>query len=327
MIAAIYARKSNEQNGVADEEKSVARQVERARAYAARKGWTVADEHVYRDDGISGAEFEKRRPGLARLMNALKPRPSFAALIMMEEERLGREQIETAYLLKQIITAGVRVHYYLDDQERVLDSPTDKLLMHVATFASEVERVKARQRTYDAMAHRARAGRSTGGLTFGYVNRPVLDAAGRRSYVERTVEPREAGVIERIFRLAADGCGVKRIAGVLNAEASPAPIPRRRGRPRGWAPSSVREILARERIGAWRCGTARASATTGDRSASVLATRPNGSGSRPRRYGSSPTSSGRPPTSNSTVGARSTSPRTRGTGSDVRPAGSSPPIY
>ena len=33
------------------------RQIERARAYAARKGSTVADEHVYTDDGISGAEL------------------------------------------------------------------------------------------------------------------------------------------------------------------------------------------------------------------------------------------------------------------------------
>ena len=32
MIAAIYARKSTEQNGVADEQKSVARQIEHARA-------------------------------------------------------------------------------------------------------------------------------------------------------------------------------------------------------------------------------------------------------------------------------------------------------
>jgi DNA invertase Pin-like site-specific DNA recombinase len=42
MLAAIYARKSTEQNGVADEQKSVARQVEHARAYADRKGWTVS---------------------------------------------------------------------------------------------------------------------------------------------------------------------------------------------------------------------------------------------------------------------------------------------
>jgi hypothetical protein len=39
MIAAIYARKSTEQGGVADEQKSVARQIEHARLYAERKGW------------------------------------------------------------------------------------------------------------------------------------------------------------------------------------------------------------------------------------------------------------------------------------------------
>ncbi len=108
MIAAIYARKSTEQNGVADEARSVTRQVEQASAYAARKGWTVADEHVYVDDGISGAEFAKR-PGFLRLMNALKPRPPFQVLVMSEESRLGREAIETSYALKQLVQAGVRV--------------------------------------------------------------------------------------------------------------------------------------------------------------------------------------------------------------------------
>jgi hypothetical protein len=46
MIAAIYARKSTEQTGVADEQRSVARQVEHARQYAERKGWTVAGGHT-----------------------------------------------------------------------------------------------------------------------------------------------------------------------------------------------------------------------------------------------------------------------------------------
>jgi DNA invertase Pin-like site-specific DNA recombinase len=43
MVAAIYARKSTEQNSVGDEEKSVARQIEHGKAYAARKGWAVDD--------------------------------------------------------------------------------------------------------------------------------------------------------------------------------------------------------------------------------------------------------------------------------------------
>ena len=72
MNAAIYARKSTDQL-VADEAKSVTRQVENARAFAVAKGWTVADAHIYIDDGISGAEFE-RRPGLQRLLATLPTR-------------------------------------------------------------------------------------------------------------------------------------------------------------------------------------------------------------------------------------------------------------
>ncbi len=160
MIASIYARKSTEQTGVADEAKSVTRQIEHAKAYAARKGWTVPDEHVYVDDGISGAEFANR-PGFVRLMAALKPRPPFQVLIMSEESRLGREAIETAYALKQLITAGVRVFFYLEDRERTFDSPTDKLLMSVTAFADELEREKARQRVNDAMQRKATAGHVT----------------------------------------------------------------------------------------------------------------------------------------------------------------------
>ena len=56
MIAAIYARKSTEQTGADADAKSVARQIDNARAFAASKGWTVADAHIYADDAISGAE-------------------------------------------------------------------------------------------------------------------------------------------------------------------------------------------------------------------------------------------------------------------------------
>jgi len=108
ITAAIYSRKSTEQD-VTEEAKSVTRQIEHARAYATRKGWTVADEHIYVDDGISGAEF-KKRPGLLRLLNAFDPTPPFQVLIMSEESRLGREQIETAYVLKTIMDAGAKIY-------------------------------------------------------------------------------------------------------------------------------------------------------------------------------------------------------------------------
>jgi DNA invertase Pin-like site-specific DNA recombinase len=62
MIAAVYVRKSTEQNGVAAEQKSIARQIDHARRYAERKGWAVDDASIFVDDGISGAEFANR-PG------------------------------------------------------------------------------------------------------------------------------------------------------------------------------------------------------------------------------------------------------------------------
>src|SRR4029079_7557820 len=167
MIAAIYARKSTEQSGVADDQKSVTRQIEHARAYAVKKGWTVSESAIFTDDGVSGAEFANR-PGFLRLMNALKPRPTFQVLIMSEESRLGREAIETAYALKQLVTSGVRVFFYLEDRERTLDSPTDKIMLSLTAFADELERERARQRTYDALLRKARAGHVTGGRLFGY---------------------------------------------------------------------------------------------------------------------------------------------------------------
>jgi DNA invertase Pin-like site-specific DNA recombinase len=93
MVAVVHARKSTEQNDVADEARSVTRQVEQARRYAAAKGWAVADQHIYVDDGISDAELANRR-GFLRLMNSLKPRPAYQVLVMSEESRLGREAIE-----------------------------------------------------------------------------------------------------------------------------------------------------------------------------------------------------------------------------------------
>jgi site-specific DNA recombinase len=238
MRASVYARKSTEQTGVSDELRSVARQIEHARAYAASKGWTVEATHVYVDDGISGAEFTTR-PGLLRLLNALKPRPPFDVLIVSEESRLGRETIETAYVLKQLITAGVRVFSYLEDRERTLNNATEKFMLSLQAMADEMEREKARVRTYDALKGKATAGYVTGGGCFGYRNDRRVDG------VHRVIDPNEAEIVRRIFTMAAQGCGLSRIAKSLNDQGVRSPRPQQ-GRPAGWAPSSVRALLHRD---------------------------------------------------------------------------------
>jgi len=136
------------------------------------------------------------------------------------------------------------VFFYMENRERTLDSPIDKIMLSLTTFADELEREKARQRTYDAMQRKARAGHVTGGRVFGYDNIDVVTPAGMRSHVMRQINDSEAAIVRHIFELCASGSGVRAIAKTLNDERAVAPRSQR-GRPRAWAPSSVHEVWRR----------------------------------------------------------------------------------
>ena len=56
----------------------------------------------------------------------------------------------------------MRVFFYLEDRERTLDYAMDKVMLSLTNFAAEMEREKARQRTYDAMLRKAKALHVTG---------------------------------------------------------------------------------------------------------------------------------------------------------------------
>ena len=105
-ICAVYARKSTKQDGD-PAALSVERQIATARAFATTRGWTIDEAYVCADTE-SGAEFS-RRPGLVRLLAALKPKPRFDVLLVTDRDRLGREQIETSFTLKTLIQAGVKI--------------------------------------------------------------------------------------------------------------------------------------------------------------------------------------------------------------------------
>ena len=272
MIAAIYARKSTAQSGPDDKSESVERQLANARVYATRKGWTVADAHVYADAGISGAEFGDRRPGLARLLNAPKPKPPFQVLVMSEESRLGRESIKVAYALKALVQAGVCVFLYLEDRERTIDTPTDKLLLSVAAYADELERERARQRTYDAMERKARALHVTGGKVYGYDNVEVAGADGRRLHVVRRINEGQAAVVRRIFALCTEGMGFTRIAKLLNEDGIASPR-----HASGWAPTAIRACSGPSTAARLR-GTRNRSGTAGASSDTWTGPSPSGSG-------------------------------------------------
>lgn len=150
MIAAIYARKSTDQK-VSEELKSVTRQVENARAFAAKNGWTVPDAFVFVDDGISGAEFEKRA-GFMRMMNLLEPRAPFQFLVVSEQKSIGREMSETSYVIKQIAQAGVEIYEYVHGRALTPKNALDKVLSSVQGFADEAHREATRERVHETHA-------------------------------------------------------------------------------------------------------------------------------------------------------------------------------
>ena len=88
------------------------------------------------------------------------------------------------------------------EERQAAAGATDKCLLSAVNFASEIEREKARQRTYDAMVRKARAGHATGGRTFGYSNYPIIGPDGRRERVERQINEQEATLVRRIFSSA-----------------------------------------------------------------------------------------------------------------------------
>ena len=114
-------------------------------------------------------------------------------------------------------------------------------MLSLTTFADELEREKARQRTYDALERKARAGHVTGGACFGYRNVEVVGADGRRSHVTQEVDSAEAAIVRQVFELCANGLGQKAIAKQLNMEGAQAPRAQQ-GRPRAMRLSGRRPI-------------------------------------------------------------------------------------
>lgn len=250
--AAIYARRSKDQN-VAEEAKSVTRQVDHARAFAIGRGWAVQDQHVYIDDGISGAEFE-RRDGLQRMLAHAR---EFDILIVSEQKSLGRESFETNFTIKQLDEAGVKVVEYVHGRTLTPSGWVDKVTSAVLSAADEGHREQTRERTKESHVDKFNRGHVVGGRVFGYKNVHVyngVDIHGnpRRSHVDREIDEAEAAVVRRIFELFASGSGLKAIAKQLTIDGAPSPKPfvrqdARYVQPiRGWAPATVRGILSRD---------------------------------------------------------------------------------
>src|SRR5260370_11119542 len=167
VTAGCYARKSTDEGDKAADAKSCARQIARAKEFAAKRGWRFDERYVFSDDGVSGAEF-RNRPSLNALLTAVKETHRLNVLIVSEQSRLGRDTIRTLALIQALNDSGVKIWSYLEDKELSLDDDIGEIGAFMKTWAGAPEARKASQRGRDQSRQLAEQGRSTGGELFCY---------------------------------------------------------------------------------------------------------------------------------------------------------------
>jgi site-specific DNA recombinase len=214
--AGIYARYSSDNQRDA----CIADQFRICRAFAARQGWTIADE--YSDHAVSGATL--LRPGFQVLMrDALNRR--FDVVLAESLDRFSRDQEDTAGLFKRLTFAGVNI---------VTLAEGDITHLHIgfkgtmnALFVKDLA-----EKTHRGLRGRIEDGKSAGGLCYGYRVVKTLNG-GSVTTGEREIEPAEAAIVERIFRDFIAGISPKQIAKNLNREGVPGPFGG------AWSPSTI----------------------------------------------------------------------------------------
>ena len=205
----IYARYSSDNQ----REASLTDQERECREYAKHQGWDVVD--VYSDAAISGGS--DRRPGYQKLLNDARL-GKFDVVLAEALDRLSRRLADTANLHDELTFLGIRL--FAKDQGEITK-------MHTAIMGLVAEQyvTDLREKTKRGQRGRIHEGMTAGGLGYGY----IVGGPG-----ERSVDPDQAEVIQRIFREYASGVSPREIAKRLNSDGVPGP------RGKTWKDTTIR---------------------------------------------------------------------------------------
>jgi site-specific DNA recombinase len=231
MEIALYARVSTSRQ---QQTQTIDQQLDRLRVHVAQQpDWHLADEHIYRDDGFSGAKLN--RPGLDRL----RDRAAFAAferVLITAPDRLARNYVHQMLLIDELAQRGCQVEF-LD--RPMSDDPHDQLLLQIRGAVAEYER--------NLIADRMRRGRQAklrSGQLLPWTRPPygyVLDVERPRDPSRVRLDPVKAAIVQQIFAWYTDSQSLTSLYMVAK-RLSDDHIPTPEGKPR-WNVASIRGIL------------------------------------------------------------------------------------
>ena len=203
---ALYARYSSDQQRDA----SIEDQFRVCRERAEREGWKIVG--TYKDSAISG-DSVILRPGVQALLEDAR-RGAFEIVVAEALDRVSRDQADVATLYKHLRFAGVMIVTLSEGEINELHVGLKGTMN--ALFLKDLA-----AKTHRGLRGRVEAGKSGGGICYGYDVVKLHDDAGERIRGEREINETQAEVVRRIFREFAAGTSPRAIARRLNEDDIP----------------------------------------------------------------------------------------------------------
>lgn len=194
-VAAAYIRVSSDDQL----EYSPESQLKLIREFAKREGYTIPEEYIFQDDGISGKSAAKR-PGFRLMIATAKEgkAPPFSAIFVWKYSRFARNQEEAIMYKNLLRKRGVDV---CSISEPSSDSPFSSLIERIIEWMDEYYLINLAGEVRRGMAEKASRGEAMGAPPFGY------------SVKDKTFVPNEhADTVREIFEQYAAGKGMQTIA-------------------------------------------------------------------------------------------------------------------
>jgi site-specific DNA recombinase len=191
-IAALYARVSSTKQQLNE---TIASQVAALEAYAQHHDFHVSPQHIYKDDGYSGARLD--RPALDRLRDAVA-QGEVEAVLILSPDRLARQFAYQYIVVEEFERAGCEV---LFTSHHFGTSPAERMLQEMTGVFAEYERALITERCRRGRLHRARQGQVwMSQAPFGYSYIPRTDHTPGMLVINEA----EAEVVRLIFRWLID---------------------------------------------------------------------------------------------------------------------------
>jgi site-specific DNA recombinase len=188
MTVAIYVRVSTQRQS---QTQTIDQQIERLRSHLSSLGERLAEDHIFRDDGYSGASL--RRPGLDRLRDKAAL-ATFDRVYVTDPDRLARNFVHQVLLIEEFHKHGCQVEFL--DRPMSTD-PHDQLLLQIRGAVAEYERSLIAERTRRGRQHKFRTGQMLPWTRAPYGYR--LDPEKPRDPSGVRQEPAEVAVVAEMF--------------------------------------------------------------------------------------------------------------------------------